>query len=279
MKFRHLNLLIILCGISSAALSVPGLSESHSLFEGDLSQWDTWLARPAVALRDTPALGLNTDPGEVFTIVEVEGRPALRISGEYLGGLTSKREFSNFRLRLSYRWGEIRWLAPDRPRNSGLIYHGHGEHGSGAAEAFLTSHELQMMAGNAGDYIALGPVGATVKTSARGERDWVYDPAGEPRDYHPGSPIGRRVMKAVEAERAAGEWNTLELVCWEDGAAHYVNGRLVLVLTASRRIATDGSTTPLTGGLLQIQSEGAELFVRDIAWEQLSEVPPELAKR
>jgi hypothetical protein len=279
MPDRYPTLLLVLFGwILSALLGAPARAELRPLFEGDLSQWDTWLARPAVAPPDAPSLGLNVDPRGVFSIVEVAGRPALRISGEYLGGLTSKREFSNFRLRLSYRWGELRWLAPERPRNSGLIYHGHGDHGSGAAGAFLTGHELQMMAGNAGDYIALGAVAATVKTVPHDERGWAYEPTGEPRDFHPGSPVGRRVIKASAAEHPEGEWNTLELVCWEDGAAHYVNGRLVLVLTASRRLGADGSTAPLPGGRLQIQTEGAELFVRDIGWEPLTERPPELGE-
>lgn len=167
MKPQHLTLFVIVFGLASVAFSGPDRVAARSLFEGDLSHWNIWLARPAHTPRDTPPLGLNQDPGEVFTIVAMEGRPALRISREYLDGLTSN----------------------------------------------------------------------------------------------------------------SGEWNTLELVCWEDGAAHYVNGRLVLVLTGSRRIGADGSATPLTGGLLQIQTEGAELFVRDIEWESLAEAPPELVER
>jgi hypothetical protein len=247
-----------------------------SLFEGDLRHWDTWLARPGDAPPDTPPLGRNHDPRGVFSVVELEGEPVLRISGEVFGGLTSRAEFANYRLRVIYRWGEVRWQAPERPRNSGLLYHAHGEHGAFAG-AFMASHELQMMEGNVGDYIALGPVGATVRVEPHGERAWRYAPAGEPQEFVAGGPLGRRALKAVDAERPAGEWNTIEVVCWQDRAAHYVNGQRVLVLTASRRLTADGGAVPLQRGRVQIQSEGAELFVRAIEWQPLDGPPPELS--
>ena len=89
-------------GIILALASALSASESPSwnpLFNGrDLTGWDTWLApRPtggqdSIASRRT-ALGLNTDPLGVFTVVTNDGAAAIRISGEVYGALTSTGEY------------------------------------------------------------------------------------------------------------------------------------------------------------------------------------------
>jgi hypothetical protein len=73
------------------------------LFNGrDLTGWETWLGIPdkSVAGLDLPrdqdgryaeVLGLNRDPKQVFSVVEVDGKPAIRISGEIFGALTGKQ--------------------------------------------------------------------------------------------------------------------------------------------------------------------------------------------
>src|SRR5436190_2959436 len=60
-----------------------------SLFNGkDLTGWDTWLGRPN---GEKEAVGLNKDPKKVYTVVEEDGKPAIRISGEVFGALTTKK--------------------------------------------------------------------------------------------------------------------------------------------------------------------------------------------
>ena len=64
-------------------------------------------------------------------------------------------------------------------------------------------------------------------------------------------------------EDRPGEWNTLELVCFEDRCVHIANGKVVMALKNARY--QDGDKfVPMTGGKLQIQSEAAEVFYRDI---------------
>src|SRR5262249_10089749 len=66
-------------------------SGGKTLFNGkDLSGWDTWLGRP---FQEKKEVGLNDDPKKVYTVVEADGKPAIRISGEIFGALTSKDEF------------------------------------------------------------------------------------------------------------------------------------------------------------------------------------------
>src|SRR6185503_17081478 len=89
-----------------------------SLFNGrDLSGWDTWLGIPHASVtgldlpkdgagKYTAPQGLNRDPKHVFTVVTVDGAPAIRVSGEMFGALTSREEFGDFQLRLEFKWGE-----------------------------------------------------------------------------------------------------------------------------------------------------------------------------
>src|SRR4051812_41150037 len=79
----------------------------RSLFNGkDLAGWDTWLGKPN---GEKEPVGLNKDPKKVYTVVDVDGKPAIRISGEIFGAITSKEEFGNYHLKLEFKWGEKRW--------------------------------------------------------------------------------------------------------------------------------------------------------------------------
>ena len=64
-------------------------------------------------------------------------------------------------------------------------------------------------------------------------------------------------------EDRPGEWNTLELVCFEDRCVHIANGKVVMALR-NPRYQDGGKDVPMKGGKLQIQSEAAEVFYRDI---------------
>ena len=77
-------------------------------------------------------------------------------------------------------------------------------------------------------------------------------------------------------EDRPGEWNTLELVCFNDCCVHIVNGRVVMALRNARY--RDGAQwIPMTGGKLQIQSEAAEVFYRNIEIRTIAAMPAELA--
>ncbi len=58
---------------------------------------------------------------------------------------------------------------------------------------------------------------------------------------------------------------------------HVVNGKVNMRLFNSRQIV-DGKEIPLTKGKIQLQSEGAEIFYRDIKLRAIKEVPDELLK-
>ena len=74
-----------------------------------------------------------------------------------------------------------------------------------------------------------------------------------------------------------GSGTRLELVCFQDRCVHIVNGKVVMALKNSRY--QDGNkTVPMTGGKLQIQSEAAEVFYRDIEIRTIPAMPREYQK-
>lgn len=277
------SVLLLAAGLGLAVAS-SAADDWRPLFNGrDLSGWETWLGKPHQSLdfpdlprgadgRYTQPLGLNRDPLPVFTLVESDGSPAVRMSGQIFGTLSSLESFSNYHLRLQFKWGETRW--PPRAtavRDSGLLYHGHGPHGGGTGSPWINSHELQIQEQDCGDYWAVGPVTCEITARPVGEKLHHYDPAAAVRSFGGGTPNGTRVIKAADHEKPRGEWNTIELICLGDESIHIVNGRVVLRLRGLR--SREG--TKLDTGRIQLQSEGAEVFFRNVEIRPISEVPAE----
>lgn len=253
------------------------------LFNGrDLASWDTFLGKPykLTEIPDLPkdargeytqAVGLNRDPRGVFSVVQADGGPAIRISGETFGALITRAEYENYHLRFDFRWGEKRW-APreDAVRDSGCCYHSVGP--LGASYGFwMRSFEFQVQEGDCGDFYSLA--GVVVDAEA------VPKNAGDPKSdlvFTRGAPkiagTSKRIIKAGQAELPNGQWNTLELYCLGQTSVHVVNGRTALILTGLRQ-KSDAVEVPLTKGKLQFQSEGAEVFYRQIAIRPIREIP------
>lgn len=80
-------------------------------------------------------------------------------------------------------------------------------------------------------------------------------------------------LRSANYESPAGEWTTLELICYEGKSLHLVNGHVVMVLKDARYVKPDGQAVPMIEGKIQIQSEAAEVFYRDINIKPLSRMP------
>ncbi|GAB1450874.1 hypothetical protein MASR2M47_09300 [Draconibacterium sp.] len=59
---------------------------------------------------------------------------------------------------------------------------------------------------------------------------------------------------------------------------HVVNGNVNMVNYNSGKYLGEGNIEPLTKGKIQFQSEGGELFVRNIKMKPIKEIPGELLK-
>jgi len=236
------------------------------LFNGtDLSNFTTWETKHG-----------KSDPDHVFTVVDqIDGAPAIRISGQYYGGIVTKAEYTNYRLVVECRWGLVTWKPRhDRARDSGILLHCQGEEGN-AAKAFnspwMRSVEFQIIEGGTGDVILVAGydrdrpdvIAPSLKTKVtEGTKRW--NPSGIPGEFSKvridwlrRDPDWKDVLGfrgRADAEKPTGQWNHLEAICDGGNITYFVNGEKVME-------AWDGS---FKHGRLLFQSEGAEIFFRKI---------------
>lgn len=254
----------------------PALSQWKKLFDGStLNGWDTYLGPGYDTLKNEwnmEVKGLNNDPRKVFSVVELEGQHVIRVSGENFGGLSTRDEYSNYHLRMEFKWGKLKF--PPRKnskRDSGVLYHAGGKHGADFG-FWMRSQEFQVQEGDCGDYWGVAGGSFQIKASGKGPEKYVYDPGGPLLTFNEKSPHGRRCIKNPDAEKPYGEWNTIEIVCFKDTAVHIINGVVVMVLTSSGQLENE-TIKPLTSGKIQIQSEGAEIFYRNIGLKPVTSIP------
>ena len=256
----------------------------------DLTGWDVWLgpADPSRAFAETSvaAIGLNRDANGVFSVVTEDGRPAIRTAGTPNGALITKRDYGNYHLRLEFKWGAPRAGRGGGTRNSGVLYHSHGNYGA-FLNSWMSSMEFQLQEHSQGMLI---PVGSTAGRTGFADADWrLGATVAAGKDSSLPYPMRRfmvggrkvaiafpayNVQPAIDAEKPAGEWNTIELYTLSDRSVHVVNGVPVLEAEALTTSASKGlPTRPLTRGRVQLESEGAEAFFRNITIEPINQLP------
>lgn len=281
-----------------AAVVVLGLAAAppkekegwKSLFNGkDLKGWDTYLQLP---------IGLNNDPHGVFSVVKDGDENVIRISGEDIGAVTTKKEYGDYHLQLQFRWGMLSWgPKKGKKKDSGLLYHSVGPNGADWG-AWMRSQEFQIQEGDCGDYWGCAGGIASVPAVKKSDSEYVYDPAGSLYTFREDEKIGRHCIKSADAELASGEWNTLDLYCHGDTSVHVVNGKVVMVLYKGAQVDRVGASgnepvgqgerpkistvekkiTPLTRGRIQLQSEGAEVFYKHIKIQSINQIPAGMLK-
>ncbi|WP_058754564.1 3-keto-disaccharide hydrolase [Sphingomonas endophytica] len=253
----------------------------------DLTGWETWLGYPdpAVTYRDRPGatpIGRSRATTGDVAVKTIDGQPALWVKGQTWGAIVHDADLRDYHLRLEYRWGDQRW-APraDKAPNNGLLYHTHGAPGA-VFGTWQPSVEFEMMPGSTGMAVAVGR-DVRIRTTAALDPTLISPPiryrmGGKPVEIVNGTLIWN-VENARDAERPAGEWNTLDLYVLGDRAVHVVNGVPVMVVEGLATVAADGTRTPLTHGRIQLQSEGAETWFRRVAVEPIDRLPKVVEKR
>lgn len=254
----------------------------------DFTAWSTWLNKPhheskvAGIEQDEKGryiepIGSGSDPLKVFTIAPViDGEPAIHISGECFGELRTQQSFKNYHLSLQFKWGKKKWPPrneAETPRDSGLLYHVHAESGA-EGRNWSRSIELQIQEHDCGDLYAIG---SAIAVRAHFDQEmktpqYIYDPNGSWTFFSQIPGQSGRCIKSPDAEKPSGEWNTIELICFEDEAIHIVNGKVVMRLHGPMRIDTQ-TPQPVTSGPIILQSEGAEIFYRDIRYRPIKAIP------
>ncbi|MFV0346710.1 MAG: DUF1080 domain-containing protein [Bacteroidales bacterium] len=244
----------VIFAISSCSLG------DKKLFNGkNLDAWEVFVGKH-VYNKDANASTLN-----IFSIVKEDGAPAIRISGEANASLCTKDSYSDFHLHLEFKYGDKVY---DK-RNSGLLYHSFGDFGVGI-DTWKSSIEFQMMEGNMGAMYCMGNITSSVNSVSTDAETFTYDPNGDAIKFGAGSDNGKYCKAISGYEETSGEWNTIDLYCLDNKAVHVLNGKVVCVL--SNISTTNKEDNSLQHGQIQLQSEGAELFIRKISIEDIDEI-------
>ncbi len=193
-----------------ALSSVLHAAEPQVLFNGkDLTGWTFDSIDPKV------------NPQSIWSVSEgiliCKGRPP--------GLMRTEKEFSNYELTVEWRW------APGgKPGNSGVLIHA-----SKPKELFVwpKSIEVQLGAGNAGDFWTIGEKVTVAGTEPQGRR-WA--------------------KKAESSEKPPGEWNAMRIRCQGAKVSVWVNGTLM----------NEGTDLTATKGAICLQCEDREVHFRKV---------------
>jgi hypothetical protein len=251
----------------------------------DLTSWHSYLGTPYNLKIDSVGnaiepFGIDYDPLGVIKVIDTDQGNAIRISGVAWGMIYTEKHYKNYHLKLKVKWGENMHSPREKgPRDSGLLYHGFGEPGS--AYPWMGSQELQIQQGDMGDYWPVGDVEIDIPSIPYKDKYYIYKKGADLRTYHfaeiletaiQDSLAKRRVFKALDAEKPHGQWNDIELIVMDGNSIHIVNGKVVMRLFNSR---IGSSQKPLNSGRIILQSEGAEVYYKDIYIKYLHEIPEE----
>ncbi|AHM60640.1 hypothetical protein D770_11915 [Flammeovirgaceae bacterium 311] len=276
---------LILLGISSFFIK----NEWTPLLDKDLSKWEVYLSyrHNTAYAGDMPTdasgaavapIGYNKDETQVFSVLEEGGEPVLRVSGEIYGCVFTRQEFENYHLKLKVKWGEKKWEPRmDKLKDSGILYHSVGEAGVDYWRAWMLSQEFQIMEGHMGDYWNIANSAIDIRAFIpEGRMNTVASARQAFVPIGSGKSIDSFCLRSEDHESPRGEWTELELICFGDKSLHIVNGHVVMVLQNSRYVEND-KDIPLTKGKIQLQSEAAEVFYKDIKIRSISEMPKKYA--
>jgi hypothetical protein len=263
-------LLVCVAGVAAGAENSAPITprETVVLFNGkDLTNFYTWEAKHG-----------REDPDRVFTVVDqIDGAPAVRMSGQHYGGIVTTGRYANYRLVAEFRWGIVTWEPrKNRTRDAGILLHCQGEDGNYAKDfkaPWMRSVEYQFIEGGTGDVILVGgyergqaeqimpAVKATVTSGTK-----VWNPEGTLAEFGKGKnrvdwrhkdPQWKEVLGfrgPNDVEKPAGQWNRVEAICDDANITYLLNGVKVNELRDST----------FKEGRILIQSEGAEVFFRRI---------------
>jgi len=265
---------VAVCAAAAVAIALPASArpKTITLFNGkDLTNFYTWLVDYKYE-----------DPHKVFKVDHVDGAPAIRVSGRGYGAFITREEYSNYHLTADYSWGTATWGGrKDRTRDSGILLHCQGPDGNTSADfngPWMLSQECQIIQGGTGDFIL---VAGTLKDGTRvtpkltctasKDRDGenVYDPKGKATEFQGGrinwfgrDPDWADVLDfrgKNDVETPGHGWTRVEVICDGDTITNKVNGVVV----------NKGTNSSLTKGKIIFQTEGAEIYFRNITLRPL----------
>lgn len=275
MTFKKTLALLLFIATIFSCKKKEAQNEWTNLIDNDLSKWEVFLGIPHKSsgikgyenqenVKEGKPLGIG-NRRNVFSVKEENGEKILHITGEIFGSLNSKEVYENYHLKFMAKWGDKKWEPRlNSPMNNGVLYHSIGEYGKGLWNTWMSSLEFEVEQSNFGDFITINDKYVKAKCRAKKSSDGFYyfDPESPLVDFcWTGQESGRCYAK--DFEKPKGEWNSMELLCFGDKAIHIVNGKIVMIVEQPH-FFNGKDWTPMNKGKLQIQSEAAEIFYKEI---------------
>jgi hypothetical protein len=179
--------------------------------------------------------GVNNDPLHVFQFEE----NVLHVSGEDFGYIVTEKKYADFHLTVEFKWGEKKYPPRENSkRDAGIIYHANFYNGD---KVWPRSLEFQIQEGDCGDF-------------------WMTDSTTIMHSDTLTTPMNNlRVIKSKDAEKPYGQWNKVEVIVLDGIITHLLNGEEV----------NSGRLGNTKEGNILLQSEGAEIYYRNIEIEEL----------
>jgi Domain of Unknown Function (DUF1080) len=291
-------LVVILCQAQQQSSTNPPAKLTKKwtyLLDESFSNFDKFLGVPhtSISSKDlsdeyprgngmvgTP-IGLNKDPLNVFTVVKENNENLLYITGQMYGGLSTKEEYGDYHLSMQFKWGQkVYEPRLTKPKDSGILYHCFPTHGT-FWNVWMNSIEFQVCEKEIGDLFALSKRRLLVNSEQDVDKVWKYNPKAAAVEFGGGVPAGDkgrgRCKRLSTDEKPVGEWSTLELYCLGDVGIHVLNGKVVNVVKENTIAEKENNENFLRKGKIQLQSEGAECWYKDIKIKALTKLPKEIA--
>jgi hypothetical protein len=179
--------------------------------------------------------GKNNDQLKVFTFE----KNVIHVSGADFGYIGTTAKYSNFHLTLWFKWGEKKYAPRENERrDAGILYLSDLYNGD---KVWPRSIEFQIQEGDCGDFWM------TDSTTI------IFNGKATPAEN------AHREIKTIDAEAAHGAWNKVEVIVKDGKITHLLNGKVV----------NEGSSPSVKEGHIVLQSEGAELFYKDVSIKTL----------
>lgn len=286
MRHFAFNIPILLLASSFLVLIKRDREEWQPLLDEKLTKWETYLSYPhkvgykGERIMDekglaVPPIGYRKNTNNVFSISKEGNQTVLRISGEIYGCVFTKKEFKNYHLKLKVKWGSQKWVPRlNDPMDSGILYHSQGECGVDYWRSWMLSQEFQVIENSMGDYWSIANSQIDIPASMTDGDHYRFDSVAGLVPFGLGTGKPNFCQSASHREMPNGNWNDLELICFEDKSLHVVNGQVVMALENSRYLKGE-ILLPLTGGRIQLQSEAAEVFFKEIYIRSIDGIPEE----
>lgn len=163
----------------------------------------------------------------------------IHVSGQDFGYIATKQKYSNFHLTVWFKWGEKKYPPREKDkRDAGILYLADLYSGD---KIWPRSIEFQIQEGDCGDFWMTDSTTIVFNGHVTPPQNWHHE------------------IKTINAEEPNGKWNKAEVIVNKGKITHILNGKIV----------NEGSDPSVKEGQIMIQSEGAELYYKDVSIEVL----------